>query len=116
MTMAGVAVPAAASSTLPRHAPHSKHAIRTFKGPVVGMQWGPVQVTVVLRSGKIINVKATAPHHTSRSTLINSVAVPILKSEVLKAQSAKINTVSGATLTSKAYIQSLKGALKLAHH
>jgi uncharacterized protein with FMN-binding domain len=49
------------------------------------------------------------------SQAIESKALPILKSEVLKAQSAKIHAVSGATITSTAYIKSLKGALKKAH-
>jgi uncharacterized protein with FMN-binding domain len=97
--------------------PHAHRTLvnGTFKGPSVNMQWGTVQVTIVVKKSKIINVKATAPKHTSRSALINSVALPLLKKEVLKAQSAKISTISGATLTSGAYIASLKGALKVAH-
>src|SRR5579872_3418199 len=112
--MAGAALPAGsawASSFLPMR--HSA-VTGTFRGPSVGMQWGNVQVTIIVKTGKIVKVKATAPHHTSRSSLINSVALPILRSEVLKAQSANINVVSGATLTSNAYIQSLGAALKKA--
>jgi uncharacterized protein with FMN-binding domain len=41
--------------------------------------------------------------------------VPILKREVLSAQSANIHAVSGATLTSNAYKQSLRNALSKAH-
>jgi len=78
------------------------------------MQWGNVQVTIITSQGKIINVKAKAPNHTSRSKLINSVALPVLKHEVLKAQSAQIQSLSGATLTSNAYIASLATACKAA--
>ena len=43
------------------------------------------------------------------------VALPILRSETLTAQSAQIDTVSGATYTSDAYIRSLQSAIDAAH-
>jgi uncharacterized protein with FMN-binding domain len=51
----------------------------------------------------------------ARGQFIDERAIPILRGETLKAQSAHIDIVSGATQTSQAYIQSLKGALKKAH-
>jgi uncharacterized protein with FMN-binding domain len=91
------------------------HANKTYKGRVVNMQWGPVQVSIVVKGKrKIVDVKATAPTHRAQSAQINNLALPLLRAEVLQAQNAKISTVSGATLTYKAYVASLKGALKAA--
>jgi uncharacterized protein with FMN-binding domain len=51
------------------------------------------------------------PNHTDRSIYINQTALPILKTEALRAQSANINMVSGATDTSDAFAQSLQAAI-----
>jgi uncharacterized protein with FMN-binding domain len=51
------------------------------------------------------------PNHTDRSVFINQNALPVLKSETLRAQSANINMVSGATDTSYGYEQSLQAAI-----
>lgn len=84
----------------------------TIKGPVEQMhQWGPIQVTLVLKNKRITAVKVSAAAHTARSSMLQSGAIPTLKSETLAAQSANIDTVSGATDTSGAYIQSLQGAI-----
>jgi uncharacterized protein with FMN-binding domain len=50
-----------------------------------------------------------------RSGVISQSAAPILKGEAIAAQSASIDTVSGATYTSQAYAQSLQSALDAAH-
>jgi uncharacterized protein with FMN-binding domain len=55
------------------------------------------------------------PTERPRSAQINGRAVPILRSEVLRAQSARIHLVSGATMTSNAYVTSLRSALTKAH-
>lgn len=90
-------------------------ATKTFKGPTEDTQHGPVQVSILVKSKKIVNVKATiAPNEDGRSPYLQTHAVPVLKREVLAAQSAKVNTVSGATETSEAYIQSLQSAIKQA--
>jgi len=47
--------------------------------------------------------------------MINSHAVPILNQEAVSAQSAKIDTISGATYTSDGYAQSLQSAIDKAH-
>ena len=90
-------------------------AVTKYKGPSVSMRWGPVQVTIKVKGKKIVNVSATAPVDRTRSSFINGQALPMLKQEVLQAQSASINSISGATMTSNAYIQSLQGALQKAH-
>jgi len=88
---------------------------RLVTGPSVNMRWGPVQVKIRVRGKKILNVSAAAPIERPRSRTINSQALPILRQEVLQAQSARIFVVSGATLTSDAYAGSLQAAIKKAH-
>jgi uncharacterized protein with FMN-binding domain len=69
-----------------------------------------VQVTVA--NGKVTNVVALQyPSDNSHSTSISQYAVPTLITEALQAQSAQINSVSGATYTSQGFVQSLQSAL-----
>lgn len=87
----------------------------TFTGQVSTNKWGPVQVKITVANAKITNVVALqTPDSHGKSVRINSQAVPVLKSETLTAQSAKINTVSGATYTSKSYAVSLQSAIDAA--
>jgi uncharacterized protein with FMN-binding domain len=120
---AGMAAPAgvpllavAAASNGPGQA-HAASVGRLVSGASYTMRWGNVQVRIRLDSTNrhIINVGAVTPTERSRSAQINSRAVPILKREVLSAQSANIHAVSGATLTSNAYKQSLRSAISKAH-
>ena len=85
-------------------------------GSVAQTRWGPVQVQVRISAGRIVDVVALqVPNGNRRDQEINSSAVPRLRSEVLAAQSAHINTVSGATVTSDGYRESLQAALDAAH-
>jgi uncharacterized protein with FMN-binding domain len=110
------------TATLPKASaapagPTSKKASNvsgTFSGPAVSDPFGTVQTTVTVAQGKITNVSITAPKNNPVSANINSQAVPYLRTETLTAQSASINSISGATLTSQAYVQSLQVALKSA--
>ncbi len=88
---------------------------RTFAGPSADMEWGPVQVTLIVKNKKVIDIRASAPTERERSAFINQQALPLLKQEVLHAQSANIYAISGATMTSDAYYQSLQVALAAAH-
>jgi uncharacterized protein with FMN-binding domain len=75
-----------------------------------------VQVRVVVKNGKVTSADAVVvPSGNQRDEEINSYAVPVLNQEVLDAQSAGIDTVSGATVTSDGYLQSLQSALDAAH-
>ncbi len=90
---------------------------KTYRGSLEQMQqWGPIQVSIVVKSKKITTVNVAAEYHTGHSAQIQGQAIPILKQETLKAQSATIDTVSGATDTSGAYITSLQAAVKAARH
>ena len=55
------------------------------------------------------------PHTDRKDVAINNRAVPILNAETVAAQSAEIDMVSGATVTSVAYIKSLQSAIDKAH-
>jgi uncharacterized protein with FMN-binding domain len=88
----------------------------TFSGAAADTQFGPVQVQIVMSGGKITSAQVLqVPQQSSRDIRINSQAVPILNQEAVQAQSAQIDTVSGATYTSEGYIQSLQSAIDAAH-
>ncbi|MFK0283536.1 FMN-binding protein [Streptomyces sp. NPDC090499] len=90
----------------------SSSGTRTVTGDTVQTRWGPVQVKVTIKSGRITDVTAVQyPTDNPRDQEINQYALPQLRSEALAAQSASIDTVSGATYTSQGYQQSLQSAL-----
>jgi uncharacterized protein with FMN-binding domain len=81
-------------------------------GDVIPTQFGDIQVRVVESGGKIVDVKALQlPSDRRRSREISQYSEPILHDEALQAQSAQIDTVSGATYTSGAYRESLQSAI-----
>ena len=85
---------------------------RTLTGDSVQTRYGPVQLRITLKNGKLTDVTAvTYPQENPRDEQINSYAIPQLTREALTAQSADIDTVSGATYTSEGYRQSLQSAL-----
>jgi len=88
-----------------------------YTGPSVDAFYGNVQVKAVISGGKIADVIfLDHPQNRSNSIAINDRAMPYLKSEAIQAQSAQVDIISGATFTSRAFIQSLSGALALAHN
>ena len=85
-------------------------------GSVVRTRWGPVQVQVSVAGGRITDVRAlTYPSGNGHDTAINAYALPQLRQEVLTAQSAQVDAISGATVTSDGYRESLQAALDAAH-
>jgi len=87
----------------------------TFTGPVSNAYYGNVQVQVVIQNGKISNVIfLDYPHDRRTSQEINTQVMPWLTQEAIQAQSANINLISGATLTSEAFANSLQSALNSA--
>ena len=86
-------------------------------GPVEQYGYGELSVKVTVSGGKIRNV--TVPKllvAESYSQQLAQQVIPMLRSQVLQAQNANINGVSGATYTSEAYAMSLQAALKQLHH
>jgi len=85
-------------------------------GAVARTRWGPVQVQVQIASGRIVEVRVLQqPNGNRTDTEINSYALPQLREQVLRAQSANVDGVSGATVTSDGYRRSLQSALDTAH-
>jgi len=105
------AAPAVGALAKAKPKPKKKVVTRTVQGPSVDMRWGPVQVTVKVKGTKILDVSATYPTERPKSQFINEQAIPMLRSEVLQAQSAQIDLIGGATMTSQAYAMSLQSAL-----
>jgi uncharacterized protein with FMN-binding domain len=106
------ATPSRSPSRTPSPTPTATATATTFTGNVVQTQWGPVQVKVVVQNGRLVDVVALQyPGGNSHSDQINAYALPTLRTQALNAQSAAIDGVSGATLTSRGYISSLQSAL-----
>ncbi|MGW7408114.1 FMN-binding protein [Streptomyces sp. NPDC054833] len=76
-------------------------------GPTVSTEKGDVQVEVTLEGDAIGSVRMLKQPNSPQT----QGAVPTLIRETLKAQSADIDTVSGATITSEGYKKSLQAAL-----
>ena len=104
------ATPTAAATT----APATPAAINgTFTGPSVNVNYGNVQVKITVVNGRITDAVAVkAP--TGKNDRYTNMAVPTLKAQTLKAQSANIQGVSGASYTSYGWFTSLQGAIALA--
>lgn len=97
-------------------APSTSSAASTASSTVLGdstdTRWGPVQVQITVQNGKITAVSVPVyPDNNGRDQEINATALPTLVQETLSAQSAKIDMVSGATVTSDGYLGSLQSAL-----
>ena len=107
---------AAPAQTQAPSAPAQSSGINgTFDGNTASTRWGPVQVRIVVKDGKIVDASALqAPSGDSRSRSISQQAVPYLVQETLAAQSAQISGVGGASYTSNGWYQSLQSALKKA--
>jgi uncharacterized protein with FMN-binding domain len=84
----------------------------TYTGGVAQTQWGPMQVEITVKNDEITDVAILQyPSGNGRDLQINSYALPILIQETVDAQSDKIDMISGATVTSVGYLQSLQSAL-----
>jgi uncharacterized protein with FMN-binding domain len=84
----------------------------TFTGSSISTRYGNVQVQVTISGGKITDI--TPLKLTDRGGLsvqISSQVAPILHDEVISAQSANVQNVSGGTYTTQGYLQSLQSAL-----
>ena len=114
----------AATTSNTRVVPIKKVATKKFDGVTAQAdRWGTVQVTVTVRTTTVTtgtkkqvtrrytDLGGRYSYHTGRSQYIMSQSLPYLREEFLKAQSADIQMVSGATYTSQAFLQSLQSAL-----
>jgi uncharacterized protein with FMN-binding domain len=104
------------TSASPSSSGGTSSAAKIYTGSVASTRWGDVQVAITVTGGKITDVAVPIyPSENGRDQEINAYALPVLRQETLAAQSASIDTVSGATVTSDGYLQSLQAALDAAH-
>jgi uncharacterized protein with FMN-binding domain len=88
----------------------------TYAGKVVQTRFGAVQVQITVKAGAITDVTALRLTDDDRKSIqISNRAAPLLRAEVLSAQSADVQTIGGATVTSDAYLSSLQAAIDAAN-
>ncbi len=105
--------PGARATSTPTPVAPTAQGGTAFTGTTIETIWGPVQVRIAVAGGKIVDATALQlPSDRSRSARISQYSAPILRSEAIQAQSARVDIVSGATYTSRAYALSLDSALK----
>jgi uncharacterized protein with FMN-binding domain len=90
-----------------------KPGVKSGTGPLLTTPFSSIQVRAELTRGRLTGVETLsltgADAHTQE---INARAEPILRREALRAGSAKIDVVSGATYTSESWIESLRSAIR----
>jgi uncharacterized protein with FMN-binding domain len=87
----------------------------TYDGQVINTRFGTVQVQAVIAGGSITDVIAVKLTDQGRQSVsISNQAAPMVRQEVLAAQSARVSNIGGATYTTQAYLQSLQSALDAA--
>ena len=103
---------ASAPQSAPPQATAGQYKDGTYTGPVADAYYGYVQVQATVQGGKLVNVTFLQhPGGRSTSVWINQQAMPYLIQEALAAQSANVDTISGASETSQAFRASLGAAL-----
>ena len=86
-----------------------------YTGAEVDAYYGLVQVQATIKQGKLAGIQFLQyPNDRRTSIRINTIAIPDLQQEAIQAQSANVDVISGATLTSEAFVQSLQVALNSA--
>ena len=118
--------PAAAPSATPTATPSGTPSQGGLAGPSAGVRsavgtseqfgYGILDVKVTVSGTQITDVSVPSLQVAElTSQQISEQAIPLLRSEVLAAQSARIDAVSGATYTSEAYAASLQAAIDELH-
>ena len=85
----------------------------SYTGPTADAYYGAIRVQAHIQGGRIVSINVLrypSDNWTSRS--INSQALPYLESEVIQAQGVSVDMISGATLSSAAFLRSTYGALR----
>lgn len=91
---------------------NTTYADGEYAGNPADAYYGTIQVKAKIQNGVIADVQfLDYPHDRPNSIRVNTYAMPLLKAEAIKVQTAKVDTVSGATFTSAAFVESLTSAL-----
>ena len=85
-------------------------AAQSFTGVEVSTRYGPVQVKIMVKDGKIVDAQ-TVQAPTGSSDRYTQMSVPVLRERTIAAQSANVQAVSGASFTSYGWSQSLASAI-----
>jgi uncharacterized protein with FMN-binding domain len=100
----------------PASVPTAPAGVRSVVGATEQYGYGQLAVKVSVRGSRITDVTVPVIQVAEQySQQLAGQAFPVLRSEVLSAQTARINGVSGATYTSEAYAASLQAALDKLH-
>ncbi len=95
--------------------PAGQYKDGVYTGVSANAYYGNIQVRATISGGKLTDVQfLDYPQDRGTSVRINSQAMPYLRQEAIQAQSANVNTVSGASDSSGAFRQSLASALEQA--
>jgi uncharacterized protein with FMN-binding domain len=87
----------------------------SYPGRAYDAYYGLVQVQANISGGQLVSIDVLQwPKSRNTSRYINGSALPVLKQEVISAQNTRVDLVSGATLTSEAFLRSLNSALQQA--
>lgn len=108
------ATPAASAPAAPDSgsSSSSRSSGETVTGAVEQTRFGAVQVSVTFSGSKITAVTTLqAPSGSGRDEMLTQYATPLLEQEVIASQSARVDTISGATYTSEGYLASVQSAL-----
>ena len=106
-----IAIDTAVPGASPTAAPAQPVGVNgSFTGSVANTRYGPVQVKIVVKNGKIVDAQAVqAP--TGSSDRYTQMSVPVLRERTIAAQSANVQGVSGASFTSYGWYESLASAI-----
>ena len=103
------------ASPTPAPKPKGQYKDGTYTGPEIDAFYGYIRIKAVVQNGRIADVQFLEYPNDRRTWVrINTVAIPYLQREAISAQSANVDFISGATLTSEAFAQSLQTALRSA--
>jgi uncharacterized protein with FMN-binding domain len=104
--------PTPTASSTPSKRRHRAAAARAAAGDAIEYQYGVLQLKATLAAGRLTDVTVVRLEpEPGRSQSIDAQAIPLLHAEALKAGSANVDVISGATYTSEAYAQSLQSAI-----
>ena len=100
-----------APSTAPTAVPAKPVGVNgSFTGSVANTRYGPVQVKITVKNGKIVDAQAVQAPSGSNDRNTQK-AVPVLRQQTIAAQSANVQGVSGASFTSYGWYESLVSAI-----
>jgi uncharacterized protein with FMN-binding domain len=110
-TLIAIDTPVPAPSATPTVAPAQPVGVNgSFTGSVANTRYGPVQVKIVVKNGKIVDAQAVQAPSGSNDRYTQK-AVPVLRQQTIAAQSANVQGVSGASFTSYGWYESLASAI-----